>query len=545
MIPTPRTLPVGKKMPPRKRNKWPQALVQIVAVLAFFSPFVCRAEYIKAVNYFGKSWTVAFWNSDLSEVSADLQDIRRDGFNSIILIVPWGEFQPGLDPIHFNDDAYHRLTSVCNQAHSAGFKVFLRVSYTWDFYPSVQQPNTDRTNGLISGASLIPAWDQYLAKINAATRRCSEGAFISWEDFWDAIAKSENLKTPEERAAYSKQMGYAAWIDQHADNTYKARYAADLRKFGVYPIPNRDNPDYEMVFQYFDDQMMNKLLPVLAKNFRQASVEARIDSDPIYNGKELLKWHAHPQHYSVTSSDFLMTYWAPGMDAVNQGEKDSSEKVIDRFNTLHRSLLAQIPKQLFIGQWLFKDNTPGFHFNAQVNPPELSRFIRDSARPLAQFTAGYALWNWRDYRRSYLFNGFFSLGKLGWDFSPGSSIQTFPDGAYAQLPQGQSIHQDIQRMHDRHKRKTVRLRFTARGNGRVRVDIGSASQEVNIQAAPGARAVVTLQFPTPSPSEPTLASPPCREASNSRISICGVSSRYPTSGRSITLLATTITILSR
>jgi len=490
---------------PRKSQRWPRAIVRIAATLVVFAPFVYSAEYSKAVNYFGKSWPIAFWNSDLSEVSADFQAMQRDGFNSIILIVPWGEFQPGLDPIRFNDDAYRRLSGVCGKARSAGLQVFLRVSYNADYYPNVQRPYADRANALITDTSLLPAWDQYLARINTATRGCGNGAFISWEDFWYVILIAQNLKTQEERAAYSQQMGYAAWINRHADGAYKARYAADLGRFGVYPIPGRDNPDFEMFFRYFDDQFMNKLLPVLAKNFQQASVETRTDSDPIYNGKDLLKWFAHTNHYTVKSSDYLMTYWSPAIGAANQSEKEPSKTVLDRFNSLHGNLLAQTPNQIFIGQWLFQDNTPQFHYNAQINPAELSQFIRDSARPLAQFTSGYALWTWRDYRASILFNGFFSLGKLGWDFSPGASVENLPAGSFAQLSQGQFIHQEVPRERNRFIGFTgnLRLSFTARGNGRLRVQVGSASQEVNILDSSGGQ-IVTLPFPAPSDQDPNL-----------------------------------------
>jgi hypothetical protein len=505
---------LNKMLAPRKRDGRRHAFLKIVAALAFFSivvalgcfrPAGASPKYIKAVNYFGKSWPITFWNSDLSEVSADFHEIQQDGFNSIILIVPWGEFQPGLDPIRFNDDAYRRLTLVCSQAHAAGLKVFMRVSYTFDFYPGVQLPYTLRTNALIGGTSLIPAWDSYLAKINAATQGCGDGAFITWEDYWDVIWKGEQLRTAQERAAYSKQSGYSTWIDRHADNAYKARYAADLGKFGAYPIPKRDNPDFEMVFLYFDDQMMNKLLPVLAKNFRQATVEARTDGDPIYDGNELLKWYSHTNNFTVTSSDYLMTYWGPGTGADNKGGTESSKKVVDRFNYLQRKLLAQTPNQIFIEQWLFKDNTPQFHSNTQINPAELSGFIRDSARPLAQFTAGYALWNWRDYRASTLFNGFFSLGNLGWDFSPGAGIQQLSDGPYARLSQGQFIRQDVPRVRDFYREfaEKLHLRFTARGEGRVAVHVGAASQEINIQGARSAR-VITMEFPAPSGEDPNL-----------------------------------------
>lgn len=479
-------------------------LLQTILVLTLFSifipliscrPSVHRLEYIKAVNYFGKSWPVTFWNSDLSGVSADFQELQKDGFNSIVLMVPWGEFQPGIDPIRFNDEAYNRLTSVCSKAHSAGLKVFMRPSYTWDFYPGVQQPNTDRNDSLIGGTSLIPAWDRYLTKVSEATRGCGDGAFISWEDYWETIAGAEHLQTPEERAAYSKRVGYATWIEEHSDASYKAHFAADRKRLGVYPIPNRDNPDFEMVFRYFDDQFMNKLLPVLAKDFRQASVEARTDSDPIYNGKALVKWYEHRNHYTVQSSNYLMTFWAPATGAVNTGAKESSPAVVNRFNYTQRILSAQTANEIFIEQWLFTDNNPRLPKNNRIDPAEIHQFIRDSARPLAQFSAGYALWSWRDYRASILFNGFFALGKLGWLFSPGASVQQMSDGVYARLPESQFIRQNIPRVQDFYRGylPTANLRFMARGKGRLRVNIGSASQDIDIQAITAPQAV-TLQF---------------------------------------------------
>ncbi|MGH9783669.1 MAG: hypothetical protein ACRD88_05740, partial [Terriglobia bacterium] len=179
--------------------------------------------------------------------------------------------------------------------------------------------------------------------------------------------------------------------------------------------------------------------------------------------------------------------------------------VLDRFHYVHRELLAQTPNQIIIGQWLFQDNTPQFHYNAQVRPAELSRFIRDSARSLAQFASGYALWAWRDYRTSILFNGFFSLGTLGWEFSPGATIEELPEGAFAQLSQGQWIQQEVPRDRNRFVGYTenLQLRFAARGNGKLRIQVGAASQEANLLASSGLQ-IVTLPFPAPGDQDPNL-----------------------------------------
>ena len=480
-------------------------VVVIAAIVLLVTPSARGAEYIKAVNYFGKSWPLAFWNSDLSNVEADFQAIRRDGFNSIILIVPWGEFQPGLTPVRFNEDAFQRLSSVCGQAASAGLHVLMRVSFNADYYPNVELPFAERANTLMTQNALVPAWEQYLAKLSSATQTCAQRAFVSWEDFWFVIAGAKALKAVQERADYSKQSGYHEWVRQNSDSLYRFRHAPGLQRYGVYPVPRPDNPDFEWFLRYFDDRLMHHVLPILARHFPEASVEARVDGDPVYDGTDLLKWYEHTDQYRVPSSDFLMTYWSPGIGAANQGEEESSQAVLARFNYNHRNLLSKTRNQIFIDQWLFQDNTPQFRRNARIRPAELSRFIRDSARSLLQFTSGYALWNWRDYRASILFNGFFSLGRLGWEFSSGADIETISGAPYARISRGQSIHQKIprERNHFIGYGGSLHLRFTARGEGRLRIAVAESSQEIQIQNASDDR-IVSMTFSAPHDLDPNL-----------------------------------------
>ena len=64
----------------------------------------------------------------------ELAQIAADGFNSIVLVVPWREFQPGVLPLSYNRYAFQKLDKVMNAARAHGLMVELRVGYVWDYY---------------------------------------------------------------------------------------------------------------------------------------------------------------------------------------------------------------------------------------------------------------------------------------------------------------------------------------------------------------------------------------------------------------------------
>ena len=41
----------------------------------------------------------------MDNLDADFRQIKEDGFDSIILVIPWREFQPDMSPIRYNQYA--------------------------------------------------------------------------------------------------------------------------------------------------------------------------------------------------------------------------------------------------------------------------------------------------------------------------------------------------------------------------------------------------------------------------------------------------------
>ena len=481
------------------------SLFFLPAIFFIFSATTLAEEknYIKAVTYFGSAWPINYWNSQHKNTESDFSEIKADGFNAVILVVPWGEFQPQVKPAAFNQIAFDRLGDVCRAAKAHGLQFYMRVSYLWDMYPGAQQPHLERTKALFSHDKLMPAWKQYLQRLNATTQGCADGAFISWEDFWHMIPLAASPKTLKESAFLSAQTGFDAWAKKHAEPHFRSKHAAIRKRLGAFPFPARNSPDFRLVFQWFDDILANRLLPAAAENISNISMEVRVDDDPIYDGKRIVEWYSHKKTYKIPSSPFVMTYWAPAMGAQNKGEVEPARKVQDRFSFMQKKIKKETSNKIFIDQFLFSDNTPSAAKNATVDPKEMSAFIQNMAKPLVEHTSGYALWGARNYEASIVFNGAFSLDTLGWIFSNRTSITPADSDFLAKLPQGSTISQAIPvaQDHFRAASETVTLRFLAQGPGIVAVTYAGTTKTEQVSA--GSQAI-QMVFPR-SHSDATLS----------------------------------------
>src|SRR6266540_2839405 len=93
-------------------------------------------RYIKGVTFFGNANPFNLMNSiETSALKREMAQIKKDGFNAIILLVPWCEFQPSLDPVTYNQKAFDNLAKYMMYAEKNGLNVILRLSYFWDLYP--------------------------------------------------------------------------------------------------------------------------------------------------------------------------------------------------------------------------------------------------------------------------------------------------------------------------------------------------------------------------------------------------------------------------
>ena len=149
--------------------------------------------YVAGATYFGHAWPLNFWSSDLSQVPTDFRRIRADGFNTVALVLPWGEFQPGLTPPRYDDRSFSRLESVIRQARSAGLAVILRLGYDWDLNPGKEELSGDRLLALFKSQPVYQAWLDYISEVRRRVAGLSNvrSAFITWEDLWSFVVSAQ------------------------------------------------------------------------------------------------------------------------------------------------------------------------------------------------------------------------------------------------------------------------------------------------------------------------------------------------------------------
>ena len=78
--------------------------------------------HLRSATYYSDDWVINFWNSESVHMEEELARIAADGFNSIILAVPWREFQPETSPVAYEDYAWKNWTALWKQPESRGWE---------------------------------------------------------------------------------------------------------------------------------------------------------------------------------------------------------------------------------------------------------------------------------------------------------------------------------------------------------------------------------------------------------------------------------------
>ena len=393
-----------------------------------------------AAHYFGRQWPKNFIAGFRREhVAEDFARIRADGFDSVILLVSWGDFQPGILPCcKWDERAFERLHFLLDRADEAGLKVMLRLGYAWFFHPDAGDVG-ERQHRLMNDPEARAAYHRFLVRLSAelADEKHVALAFMSWEDQW--LRKVEESARPD-------YLQYLATLPPDA-----------ARSTGL-PDPVADAA---LFHGFWDWLVIEKLHRPAIDLFPELSYEARVDRDPRYepgpDGKpKVAEWIAHEGMTRLPPGHHLTIYWAPFWGALNQGEQLSAERSLQLFDTLLRETGRDGQRRLFVDQFNFVDNTPGHEYNAVLRPEEVASFLHQSVCVMkARGVAGYALWTSQDYAENPLHNPAFGYGLEGWqldrrDGSAQAALQALASGDFAiALASGDRLSQLVPARHGR------------------------------------------------------------------------------------------------
>lgn len=441
-------------------------------------------SYLKAATYVSDAWVSNFWNSESDHMDEELAQIAADGFNSIVLVVPWREFQPGVLPVSYNRYAFQKLDKVMNAANAHGLMVELRVGYVWDYYND--DVVTGRFRDLLKDPSTRAAWLAYAKQIyrTASAHSNFYGGFMTWEDFWNYVEDAANLGKGANSRNAAKECGYQTWLKKHYSLKQVNEYYQPAEKFTSYDnvyIPARKEYAYKLFYEFYDD-FLNDLLEDTQKVFPNLSMEVRLDVDPVDaqdgNGQV---GASHYGTFPCADAGYTSLMYSVSMGH-GFGDVLSTQEAIKTMNEQLSLVRANNGgKPVFIDQLLYMDATEGFEQNARLAESHRGAFLTGIPDTLRAHTNGYAVWTYRNYTNNPVYNHQFALGTRGWNVTNGSVMER-NGSSQLLLQSGGSLAQKVghriggRTTHDGH------VRFTADSDepAVLTVKLGSMSQTVEV-----------------------------------------------------------------
>jgi len=429
-----------------RSSKW-----LVVALILLLFPFAClRSQalgFIRGVHYWGNAWPINFWNGlERSRVDADFERIRQDGFNAIVLAVPWGEFQPSIMPEVFDEERFRLLGWLVQKAGSHGLDVILRVGYACDFAPGVQFRAPERFLMLHTSREARKAWLDFLSRTWQTVGKAPNFlfGFITWEDFWGSM--SLMARPLEERRDLASKTGFQDFLKGHYSmDKISSIYGRKFNCWKDIPLPARQSRASRLFYEYWDDFLVNTIFKGARSVFKRLSLEVRVDGDPVPKGNGRHWWYYHDRQFHLPGADTVTVYYSPAWGSKNQGDFIHAARAIELLKRFVGRLESKAgERSIFIDQFNFYDNTPYAAQNIKIMPEELGTFITDSCPILGRYCNGYALWLYRDYEGSVLFNPSFEEGLKGWRAIGTVNIGTDKGGDhFVRLGANSTLCQDV------------------------------------------------------------------------------------------------------
>lgn len=455
-------------------------------------------EFWKAATYFADEWVMNFWSSEMDHIDEDFEQIQRDGFNSIILVIPWHEFQPQMHPAEYNTYAFDRLAWVMDKAEKHGLGVIARVGYVWDFYNDQNDPHIhQRYYDYLTEEAVRHAWKDYLKQLYdlLVPYDAYKGAFITWEDWWGCVSLARQTGGKSgESVRMAGETGYQDYMMKNysLEELRDIFQDAEIHDQSDIYIPSSEAKAFSTFYDFYDE-FLNRMLAEAQEVIPDLSMEVRADKDPVYDNGQM-EYYGHERTYSCQNSSYVTMVYGIPMGFENKGEEVTADEALEKTAYMLDSINTVTDnKRLFIDQFLFYDNTPEFYYNAKLKPEEVNSYLEKAAGVLYEKTGGYGIWTYRDYDASMLYNSQFALGLDGW--TADGEAEIINDGSNRlKLQAGAVLSQaaDSSRNHFPGNEVTVELDVELTDAAAAELAITAGSRQKRIPVSESGRVSVTV-----------------------------------------------------
>lgn len=209
--------------------------------------------FIKSAHYFSSAWPKNFWQAfEEPDVVPELQQIKADGFNTIVLTVPWRGFETGFNnrKTTANKALYQRLEFLLETIIQQDLYYMLRVGFPHDYTPNTGTDGMQQCVGIYTDEKMQNHWQNYLENIKQTIKpyqHAQTGIIVSWEDFWCPHFVFPNMND-EKRLAMAQAMGYGDWLRTRNTNLVKVLFKNNNLDYRQVKIPQPGDLTYVFYF---------------------------------------------------------------------------------------------------------------------------------------------------------------------------------------------------------------------------------------------------------------------------------------------------------
>ncbi len=370
-------------------------------------------NYIISTHYFANEWPKNFWNAEWDTIDQDFEQIRNDGFNTIIVVVPWREFQPEISPIKYNESVWDRIPLLLEKAAKHNLDVQIRAGYLHDFMGDYN--SSDRFYQIIWDKNARIAWCDYMGRLYGI---CSEyenftGGFITWEDFWHNYRLGEYLaEHEEERLEYARRDLFGEFLSgKYTLEEFNAEYGVNYADFDDIPIPCGEDR-YKKEWYECVDVITMEILEETRDVFPDLFMEVRTDDDLMPENEK----YSHDITWDCRGGKMTGIMYQIGQGLEVKREQLTAEIAVQMLENWLQKIYdknGQIP--IYMEQFLFYDNTPGNKNGDIILNIDQENYFVNCVPIFKKYTNGYGVWIYRDYCNNLLYNPQFFFGLDGWD----------------------------------------------------------------------------------------------------------------------------------
>lgn len=449
-----------------------------------------------------------FWNSvDIEQCQQDFAQLRADGFNTIILTVPWGVFQPTIHPIHYNERAFADLERLLALAETYGLKVALRVG-THDHIPRDASGGNWIEATVLSDDREWAAYRELFREVAARTRAHRNLLFIFWT-FEDAGYTPDLWlhQYPQNVAAFRE------WLRRRPLWFWNLLWREKNASYDAVEPPNQNQeplkPMKLRAFLEFSDHLVARRLPDACLAAKEGNPAIVVSFQP----RAEVNWrHDYREQFELPSCyTFVTTWFSPYQsylfgDTSQELDGARTASYLPRYIERTRRLARDLP--VFVDQLNFQHFGGHAAEGALRTETEQQKFVSAAVPVLLRDSLGYALWNYHDYYMNVVENGLFHMGLDAWETAGGRALVEWKSDGPRGEPRVELRARGVlrQKVTSTAGNKEYKLSFVARSAAprarlRVQVRFLPAGQlfEANIEAKPSLEQF-ELKFTTPADS---------------------------------------------